>query len=81
MKSRSIQRASIVAITTMAGLAVEPQSADAWYCEAWSNQKVGWAKGWGRSPSLDRAKRIALGNCFARSRGRMAKCTISKCKP
>lgn len=81
MKSRSILRAGLVAATALAGLAAAPGNADAWYCEAWSNQKVGWARGWGRSPSLDRAKRIALGNCFARSRGRMARCTIAKCKP
>lgn len=69
------------AVLAVAGLVVGSGSAQAWYCEAWSNQKVGWAKGWGRSPNLDRAKRLALGNCFARSKGRNVRCAITSCKP
>mgnify|MGYP001157618655 CR=1 FL=1 len=82
MTSRFALRNTIcAAVLALSGLVVESRSAQAWYCEAWSNQKVGWAKGWGRSPKLDRAKRLALGNCFARSKGRKVRCSITSCKP
>ncbi len=77
----ALRSMSCAALFAVAGLVVGSGSAGAWYCEAWSNQKAGWAKGWGRSPNLDRAKRLALGNCFARSKGRNVRCSITSCKP
>lgn len=77
---RALRGAILATIFMLAGASVGSGSAAAWYCEAWSNQKAGWAKGWGRSPNLDRAKRLAVGNCIMRSRGKKVRCSITSCK-
>jgi hypothetical protein len=41
-------------------LALAPTEASAWYCRA-TSPTGSW--GWGRSPSQDRARRIALFHC------------------
>lgn len=76
---KKFYRAVASLVTLAAGILATAEPAAAWRCEAWSNQKQGWARGWGRSPSLDRAKRLALGNCFIRSRGKKVRCSITSC--
>ena len=62
----------------VAGLlfAFAPSEASAWYCRAVSPSGA-W--GWGRSDSLERARRIAFGQCSARPRG--YGCRIRSCVP
>jgi hypothetical protein len=59
---------------------IAPSQADAWYCVARSSWGYsGWARGWGRSPSNERARAMALANCAVRTpRGRT--CYIVSCR-
>ena len=72
-----VQMKHLLAALALAGVMVTlvPDDAYAWYCRADS----GRAYGWGRSPSLARARYIALRQCAVRT-PRSRTCYISWCR-
>lgn len=73
---------AIVRLTTAAlALAMLPAQASAWYCEAESTQKNGFARGWGRHDDLAQARRWAMSQCMMRANGSDARCRIVRCVP
>ncbi len=71
----SLRRAGLVAGFAGFAFALSVGEASAWYCRADSRQ----AYGWGSSPRLGVAKRIALSQCAVRTR-RGLYCRISYCR-
>ena len=62
-------------------LALLPARASAWYCEAESTQRTGFARGWGRHDDLAQARRWAMSQCMMRASGPDARCRIVRCVP
>lgn len=73
--------ATVRLMAAAAALALLPARASAWYCEAESTQKSGFARGWGRHDDLAQAKRWAMSQCMMRASGADARCRITRCVP
>lgn len=74
ISSRRIARLAGLAGLLLAASAYEAAAAS-WYCTAHSPH----ASGWGKSPNLGIAKRIALNECAVRTR-RGKVCRITSCR-
>ncbi len=70
-----MKKAAAILCMTLGFLVIEANQASAFYCEA---RGTTGARGWGQSPSPERARRIALRECAVRT-PRRAVCRIMFC--